>query len=225
MRAAIGRRPAKLPAVFSPLCLYHFDGTTDGADQSGNSRTLTIGTTPTLSGSIVGAKKGAYAGKYTRTDAALRLTGAMTALAIVHTTSLSGGKIIMGCGVPGTSGATNVLWSLGTNGANIRYFAESGATGVDTSLAGAQVLTGEFCMLSMRRSSGTAISLAINGVALVTGTCTQPDNGGSSVFSVGGDSAGGNAWGALIDQCAVYGSALSDAQLQYLADIAIFGGQ
>jgi len=225
MRAALGRRPTKIPAVFSPLCLYYFDGVSDGADQSGNARTLTIGTAPSLSGSLVSGKKAGYAGKYTRTDSALRLTGAMTAIAVVHTTSLSGTKIVMGCGTPGASGATNVLWSLGTNGANIRYFAESGASGTDTSLAGAQVLTGEFCMLSLRRTSGTAISLAVNGVELVTGTCTQPDTGGSSVFSVGADGAGTNPWSAIIDQCAVYGSALTDAQLQYLADLALFGGQ
>ena len=219
----VSRRPAKLPVLFSPIALYYFDGASDVTDQSGNARTLTIATTPSDALSPVKSKKASYAGRYTRTDAALRLTGSMTALAIVHADALTSTRFIAGCGVPGASGATNVLWSLGTNVQALRYFAESGASGTDTSLSVGQALLGEFMAISLVRTGGTAISLAINGVEVGSGTCTAPDTGGSSVFSVGGDSGGGNLWAQTIDQLAVYGSALTPAQLKYLTGIALRG--
>lgn len=216
------RRPARLPVRFSPLALYYLDGTADVADQSGNGRTLTIATSPSEGLSPVKGKQATYAGRYTRTDAALRLTGSMTALAIVHADALSSTRFVCGCGVPGASSGTNVLWSLGTNVQALRYFAESGS-GTDTEFSAGQALLGEFMMISLVRTGGTAIRLAINGVEIGSGTCTQPDGGGSSVFSIGGDSGGGNLWAQTIDQVAVYGSALTSAQLRYLAGIALRG--
>jgi len=216
MLPSVNRRPRQLPVAFSPLCVYWFDGAADATDRSGNGRTLTIATSPTEIAGPAEGKKGAYAGRYTLTDAALRLTGSMTAVALIQPDTLTGGRIVVGCGTAGASSATNLQWSLGTNAAALRYFAESGA-GVDTTFSAGRPLLGDWQLVHLRRSSATAIALGINGVDLGTGTCTAPDGGGSSVFSIGGDAGGANLWSQGIAGVAVWNSSLSDRQLRWLA--------
>lgn len=214
MLVSSNRRPRQLPVAFSPLCVYWFDGAADTTDRSGNGRTLTIVTSPTEIAGPAEGKKCGYAGRYTRADAALRIAGDITVVALVQPDNLGTTKIIAACGAPGSSAGTGMWWSLGAAGAPLRFFA--GSASGDQTVSGGRLLLGDWQLVHLRRTGGTAVELGVNGVTLASGTVVAPGPGATSELSWGG-AGSGTAWGQGLAGAAVWASVLTDQQLRWLA--------
>lgn len=225
MFPAQSNRPRLLGTEFSPLAVYWLGGAADNVDRSGNGRNLTLD--PAVTGAAnyqigrSGMRRSGVLG--TRSDAAFRITGAISVIALVHVTATSTGGVIAACGVPGATAATNVLWALGltnTTAAWLTYFAEFN-TGSDVAytIAGGHQPLGDWTAIGFtRNSAGTGVKIYQDGILQGTsGVLAAPNNGGSSVLGIGGYSDNNGPLSKPLDQIGIYGAELTAAQMAYLA--------
>jgi hypothetical protein len=203
----------------SPLALYNFDDAS-GDDSSGNSRNLTL-TGPSsdrAAGYYGTCWRQSGTNRYSRTDAALRLTGAMSAWAIIKPITTIGATLqtIITHGASGETAPANILYSLGLKNNTLDYLHES-AAGTDQTGNPSNVLLSlhEWVFIGFTRDSlGTTINFFVNGGNVgfnVLGAA--PNDGSSGSMYIGSWVDGSEAFNGNIQTVKIMNTELTDAEM------------
>lgn len=198
-------------------------------DYSGNGYHLTgiAQLAPSLVYNETGIVDAAGAPRPNRTEAALRLTGAMSFIAMADC-SFTNVQYMVGCGGSGELSANNDLYAfgVGADGANnrcLRYVSENGA-GVNSDFQGTvagnmQMVRGRHEFVGFTRSSdGTTVILyrgdSTTLYSQTSGTLTAPDGGGSSVFRLMALGDGNSPWLGGLERVKVFDHVLTGAEME-----------
>lgn len=232
------------PTIATPLAQWALGNTagSSSADRSGNGRTLSGLGPASLCPDLRTRHKAlinlaANPGGAQRSDAALRLTGAMTLTARVWTFGAFGSateQTIAAClNGGGETEADNILYALQIGGGIgapqvLRYRCESGL-GIDANVDSALALViGRWYFVGLRRNAAATSVTFTRGDAASnvhqTAAATAPTGGSAGVFTIyARDSGGGGFFGGVADVC-LWDTELTDAQMETLRAAAMTTG-
>jgi hypothetical protein len=157
----------------------------------------------------------------TRSDAALRLTGAMSVEAVVMLKEVTVDQNIIVQGGPTDAAADNYLYTLmiAANG-TVQTFHEYGAGNNYNYVAPGVVRAGEWVHILLTRSSdGTVRNVYVNGLLMGSETTVTPATDGSTTTTtVLYEDSFTTAFQGLAAMLAVYDTTLSSVQAKALSD-------
>ena len=210
----------KLSATLhSPLCLYHLDG--DINDSSGNGLNLSIGAGSAVYSSMGGRKSFRFTGasylERSSNDASLTLTGDATWMLVMSHLNPFSANTPMSFGGNSSGAAENILYSFATNAAGGLVFTHhTGTRSAQTHTSADGYIGGGFGQhVAIVRSSNT-IAIYVDGIQVGTtsSALSAAAGGGSSKLIIGAAEDGGSKFLGAISEVAIYGSALTAAQVR-----------
>jgi hypothetical protein len=211
----------KLPVLFDPIGQWRFVNTVssvDLVDRSGYGRPLSQAIAPAVTPDLRPGWFCFSAGRYTRTEPAFRLVGAMSITLRAWGSRV--GQTLLSCTAAGESLSTNVLYQLGTAAGNnaLAYFAENGAGNNISWTANSLIpVTGKWQFFAFRRDAAGGVTLDLDSARESSPALALPQKDSpttSQVFSIGDDpSTSGFEWRGGIGDVTLWDKRLSDTEL------------